>query len=113
MVLNLVISDKVSTFALHKTALHMSKKEKLIQRFLTHPMDFTFEEMVALFGIFGFTLQNKGKSSGSRVLFQRGTDKYIMHKPHPGNIVVPGAMKSAADYIASTRLIEEFRNKTK
>lgn len=72
-------------------------------------MDFTFEEMVKLFSIFGFSLQNKGKSSGSRVLFQRGTDKFIMHRPHPGNIIVPGAMKSAIDYIQSTKLIEEFR----
>lgn len=91
----------------------MSKKEKLIQRFLSNPMDFTFDEMIKLFSIFGFTLQNKGKSSGSRVLFQRGADKFIMHKPHPGNIVVPGAMKSADDYIQSNKLIEEFRKTNK
>jgi len=47
----------------------MNKKEKLIKRFRTLPKDFTFEEVEALFNCYGFILENKGATSGSRVKF--------------------------------------------
>ena len=31
----------------------------------------------------GFEEYNKGKSSGSRVMFVRNNDKILLHKPHP------------------------------
>jgi len=45
----------------------MSKKEKLIARFLGMPSDFHYDEMVKLLGHFGFEEVKKGKTSGSRV----------------------------------------------
>ena len=68
----------------------MNKKEKLIKRFRTLPRDFTFEEVVTLFLGCGFTLENKGATSGSRVKFYNENDQnaYIMHKPHPSNIIL-------------------------
>ena len=67
----------------------MSKKSKLIARFKKLPKDFTFEEMTRLFVIFGFDLKQKGSTSGSCVLFVNEEEKmrYIMHKPHPTNII--------------------------
>lgn len=65
----------------------MSSKKKLIRRFSNIPTDFTFDELVRLFAIFGFELDNKGRTSGSRVEFIRGVETFKMHKPHPGNIV--------------------------
>ena len=45
----------------------MSKKEKLINRFLSMPSDFHYNEVVKLLGYYGFEEVRKGKTSGSRV----------------------------------------------
>ena len=63
----------------------MSVKEKLIKRFKNKPKDFTFDELITLLGYFGYFLDNKGKTSGSRVgFYNRELDSKIsLHKPHP------------------------------
>ena len=72
----------------------MGTKEKLIERFLTMPSDFTFDEIRRLLGYYGYEQVNKGKTSGSRVLFKNENKRPIMlHKPHPGNIVKNYALK--------------------
>ncbi|MDR1898161.1 MAG: type II toxin-antitoxin system HicA family toxin [Prevotellaceae bacterium] len=73
----------------------MSSKDKLIERFKQQPTDFTFDELVRLFGIYGFTIDNKGKTSGSRVRFINHEKGLIIdtHKPHPQNIIKKGALK--------------------
>jgi hypothetical protein len=71
----------------------MSTKEKLKERFLRFPKDFTFDELVRLLGNLGFVLQNKGDTSGSRIAFVKEEDKIIMHRPHPDNIVKVGVLK--------------------
>lgn len=72
----------------------MGSKEKLIERFLSMPSDFTFDEIKRLLGFFGYEQANKGKTSGSRVIFKNGNKRPIMlHKPHPGNVVREYAMK--------------------
>ena len=63
----------------------MSKKEKLISRFCCLPSDFTFDELIRLFGYLGFELSNKGPTSGSRVTFIKGNESFDMHRPHPVN----------------------------
>ena len=66
----------------------MSKKEKLIARFLTMPSDFHFNEVVKLLGHFDFHELRKGKTSGSRVKFMNPEGVPIMlHKPHPSGIM--------------------------
>ncbi len=66
----------------------MSKKDKLIARFLSMPSDFHYDEMVKLVGYFGFKEVKKGKTSGSRVKFMNGEGvPLIMHKPHPTGIM--------------------------
>lgn len=67
----------------------MSTKEKLVERFLTLPKDFTYDEVKRLFGLFGYSEGSKGGTSGSRVEFVSadGKDSYIMHKPHPSNVI--------------------------
>ena len=98
----------------------MNKKEKLIKRFKTLPRDFTFEEVVSLFQGYGFELANKGATSGSRIKFYNADDQnaYIMHKPHPSNIIkgseddkclfgkVQGMSKDSITYEGST--VEEL-----
>ena len=67
----------------------MSKKDKLIRRLKTKPKDFTYEEAKTLLNIFGFIENNKGKTSGSKVMFTKelGNKKIEIHKPHPSNIL--------------------------
>ena len=76
----------------------MGSKEKLIERFKRLPNDFTFDEMERLLSIFGYEKSNKGKTSGSRVIYHNEKKRPIMlHKPHPGNIIKGYAMKQVLD----------------
>lgn len=76
----------------------MSSKDKLIARFKTLPSDFTFEELERLLSILGYTKSNKGKTSGSRVIYKDAEGHPIMiHRPHPGNIIKGYAMKQMYD----------------
>ncbi|MDR1593401.1 MAG: type II toxin-antitoxin system HicA family toxin [Prevotellaceae bacterium] len=84
----------------------MSTKEKLIERFKQQPKDFTFDELVRLFQIFGFTIDNKGKTSGSRLLFEKNDKSYVVHKPHPSNIVKRYVMKQILDYLIGNGFIK-------
>jgi len=61
----------------------MGRKEKLIARLKSKPKDFTFDEMQNLLELLGFEMSNKGKVSGSRVLFKKGIIPINLHKPHP------------------------------
>lgn len=66
----------------------MSKKDKLIERFLSQPTDFTFDELTTLLKQLGYAIANVGKTGGSRVTFTNGEGDYIrLHKPHPRNIL--------------------------
>ncbi|HAK87772.1 MAG: hexulose-6-phosphate isomerase [Nitrospirae bacterium GWC2_46_6] len=63
----------------------MSKTEKLLQRFLLKPKDFTFEELGKLLKGFGYEEAKTGRASGSRVAFINRKTKSIirLHRPHP------------------------------
>lgn len=81
----------------------MSKNEKLFERFEQFPKDFTFDELKKLLGRFGFRQFNKGKSSGSRVIFKNDQEQSILvHKPHPDNIVKVYALKQIYEYLVKT-----------
>ena len=72
----------------------MGKKEKLIRRFITIPKDFTWDEAKTMLSCMGYSLRNKGKTSGSRVIYVcQGRRPLLLHKPHPGNIMKEYALK--------------------
>ncbi|MFP4026107.1 MAG: type II toxin-antitoxin system HicA family toxin [Thiohalospira sp.] len=78
----------------------MSKKEKLIARFLTMPSDFHYDEMVKLLGYFGFKEVKKGKTSGSRVKFMNPECvPIILHKPHPSGIMKKYQLKQIKEVL--------------
>ena len=84
----------------------MGTKEKLIARFSALPNDFTWEEMRRLLIVLGYVPGNKGKTSGSRMIFKGDGLKLIMlHKPHPGNIIKEYVMKQVYDYLKNEGLI--------
>ena len=76
----------------------MSQKDKLIERLLRMPKDFTFEETVQLMGYFGYTNAPGGKTGGSRIAFTNISGDYIrMHKPHPRSILKAYQVKNLID----------------
>lgn len=86
----------------------MGTKEKLIERFKKQPSDFTFDEMERLLFVFGYVKSNKGKTSGSRVVFRNGDKRPIMlHKPQPGNIVKAYALRQVLDYLIEAGYINK------
>lgn len=62
----------------------MGQKEKLIERLRSRPKDFSFEEAETLLGYLSYTRSDKGRTSGSRVMFTSPDHPSILlHKPHP------------------------------
>lgn len=76
----------------------MGTKEKLIDRLRSLPVDFTFDEVARLLHLFGYKQSNKGKTSGSRVLFiDERNRKILLHRPHPGNILKRYALENVIE----------------
>ena len=66
----------------------MSKNEKLKEKIIKLSKDVTFEELTKFLKIYGYKLETKGKTSGSRVVFvDSKCSKICLHKPHPSNVV--------------------------
>ena len=85
----------------------MSTKEKLIERFKKLPKDFTFDELVSLMTYLGFTITNKGATSGSRVGFVKGSLLVKMYKPHPQNIVGYKTLKEIHALLKKEKIWED------
>jgi len=83
----------------------MSTKDKLIDRIKRQPKDFTWDELVRLFGLFGFTMYNKGKTSGSRASFKNDKNVFYIHKPHPSNIIKKSTLSKVVDYLKNNGFI--------
>lgn len=84
----------------------MGIKDKLILRFLSQPKDFTWDEMNRLLESLGFEAGNKGKTSGSRIIFKKkDSNSILLHKPHPGNIVKRYVMKQVLDQLKKDKLL--------
>ena len=66
----------------------MSRKEKLIQRCVSVPNDFSWQELIKLLSGFGYQLSGAGKTGGSRVRFiHEMLPPIILHKPHPSTVL--------------------------
>ena len=62
----------------------MGQKDKLIKKLKSKPRDFTFEEAETLLSYLSFSKSNKGKTSGSRIMFtSEAHGSILLHKPHP------------------------------
>lgn len=84
----------------------MSRKDKLIERLIEKPKDFTFEEVIQLMGYFGYKLVSGGKTGGSRVAFANDKKDYIrMHKPHPRTILKSYQVQNLIDDLKERELI--------
>jgi len=86
----------------------MSKQEKLIQRFLSKPADFTWDETVAFLRIFGYKMTAAGKTGGSSVKFIHPVLPIIsLHKPHPRKIMKSYQLDQIEEFLIKEGLINE------
>ena len=65
----------------------MSKKEKLIDRLMKKPKDFTFDGMVLLLSYFGYELKQGGTGSGVKFIKEGSNEVINFHKPHPNGVL--------------------------
>lgn len=84
----------------------MGQKEKLIQRLKSKPKDLTFEDVETLLGYLTYTRSNKGRTSGSRVMFVSDSHPPIMmHKPHPRKELLAYQVKQLVEILEQEGLI--------
>ena len=84
----------------------MGQEDKLVERLKQKPKDFTFAETEKLLGYFGYTRVNKGKTSGSRVMFiNEGRAPILLHKPHPRRELLMYQIKQLIDVLRQEGLI--------
>ena len=66
----------------------MTKQQKLIEKFLLKPKDFTWNELIKVLTGFGYKQISGGKTGGSRARFIHSEyPPIILHKPHPKPIL--------------------------
>jgi predicted RNA binding protein YcfA (HicA-like mRNA interferase family) len=66
----------------------MSKKEKLLKRFLNVPGDLTWSELISVLKHLGYQQLSNGMTGGSRRRFVNVDGKAIfIHEPHPSRII--------------------------
>ena len=66
----------------------MSKKKKLLNRFLEVPSDFTWRELIIVLKLLGYHQVANGMTGGSRRRFVNTEGKVmLLHEPHPIDIV--------------------------
>lgn len=84
----------------------MGQKEKLIQRLKSRPKDFTFEEAESLLWYFSYERSDKGRTSGSRVMFVSAEHPPIlMHKPHPRKELLSYQVKQLLELLSQEGLV--------
>ena len=86
----------------------MAKKDKLVEKLLSKPADFTWDELVKVLSHFGYDELKKGKTGGSRRKFADETKHIIsLHKPHPGNILKHYQVKDVIDALKERGKIQD------
>ena len=79
----------------------MGSHEKLLKRFLSFPKDFSWNELNRFLNKYGYYQNNKGKTSGSRVSFEKDdSNKSLnLHKSHPKNVLKPYHIKDVFEFL--------------
>jgi predicted RNA binding protein YcfA (HicA-like mRNA interferase family) len=76
----------------------MSKTNKLRDRFLSIPADYTWDELIKVLTSYGYKKISSGKTGGSRRKFvNEDGDILSLHEPHPSKIVKKYALRQVID----------------
>lgn len=84
----------------------MVKWKKVQDRLMNKAIDITFDELSTLLIHYGYQMKNKGKTSGSRVLFtNKNLQPILVHKPRPAKEMNETSLKGVRELIE--RLMDE------
>lgn len=84
----------------------MGQKDKLIERLKSKPKNFTFDDAETLLRYLGYTRSNKGKTSGSRIMFiSNEHPPILMHKPHPRKELLEYQIKQLLEILEQEELL--------
>lgn len=82
----------------------MSKSQKLLERFLSKPADFTWDELRTLLAFFNFSEVTQKGGSYRSFMDPKGR-KIMLHKPHPENTLKRYALKDVKEKLEDFGLI--------
>lgn len=86
----------------------MAKNDKLIERLLSKPNDFSWNELIKLLTHFGYKELKHSKTGGSRRKFVDDSKHIIsLHKPHPGNVLKQYQVKEIIASLKETRKLKD------
>jgi len=86
----------------------MSKIEKLVDRLLSKPADFTWGELTKVLNYYGYKEIKTGKTGGSRRKFADDASHLIsLHKPHPGDILKHYQIKEVVESLKERGKLNE------
>lgn len=84
----------------------MSQHQKLLERLLRKPKDFTWDELKSLLEGFGYEEVTGGKTGGSRRRFiHKDHGPILLHKPHPGNLLKTYQITQVITYLRGEGII--------
>ena len=77
-----------------------------MERLRSKPRDFTFEDAETLLGYLSYKRSNKGRTSGSRVMFvSEEHPPILMHKPHPRKELLTYQVKQLVETLEQEGLL--------
>lgn len=84
----------------------MTKQQKLIEKLLVKPKDFTWNELAKVLASFGYEQISGGKTGGSRVRFIHPEHPpVILHKPHPRPILKRYQLEDIINLLKQEKLL--------
>ena len=83
----------------------MGQKEILIAKLKSNPKNFTFDDAESLLNYFTYRRSNKGKTSGSRVMFTNDEYKILLHKSYPCKELLEYQIKQLIEQLEQEGLI--------
>jgi len=85
----------------------MSKHEKLKEKLLMVPLNFMYNELATLLNGFGYIEEERGKTSGSAVMFfnKELNDKIMFHKPHPEKELKKYLLKMIIEKLKNNKML--------
>lgn len=85
----------------------MGQKDKLIAKLKSNPKTFTFDDAESLLSYFSYHKSNKGRTSGSRVMFtsDEHKTKILLHKPHPRKELLEYQVKQLREQLEQEGLL--------
>lgn len=79
----------------------MTRTDKLIAQLFSCPSTYRYAVFIKVMASYGFEMNSKGKTSGSRVRFYRLSDgrMFVMHESHPSDELTAGTIRNIVRFL--------------